>query len=204
MTWTTTRDLTVCDAAAGAFLRGRPIAHTVLPSVASRLRALGADAYGDDAPLFGWWRPDGRAAVGAAFVWTPPRPVLLSPMPEEAAGPLVEALAAEGVTMPGANGRRAVAEAVVGRLAAAARRSGDPHGAPSPLPAGRADPTGARATRHRPARHHRRPLTPAAAPPITAMAASRWPRRKTPPAGLGKVTPPARNAAAGRAVCLCG
>ncbi|MFI5520283.1 GNAT family N-acetyltransferase [Streptomyces platensis] len=123
MTWTTTRDPAVYGAAAGAFLRSRPTAHTVLLSVASRLRALGADAYGDDAPLFGWWRPDGRAAVGAAFVWTPPRPVLLSPMPDEAAGPLVAALAAEGVRVPGVNGRRAVAEAVA---AAWQRRHGGP------------------------------------------------------------------------------
>ncbi|MFG2092067.1 GNAT family N-acetyltransferase [Streptomyces sp. NPDC048612] len=112
MTWTMTRDLPVYDAAAGAFLRSRPAVHTVPLSVVSSLRSLGADVYGDEAPLCGWWRPDGRDAVAAAFVWTPPRPLLLTPMPDEAATSLVEALAAEGVAVPGVNGGRAAAEAV--------------------------------------------------------------------------------------------
>ncbi|WP_329144320.1 GNAT family N-acetyltransferase [Streptomyces sp. NBC_01456] len=114
MAWTTTQDPEDFEAAAGAFLRSRPTAHTVLLSVVSSLRSLGADVYGADAPAFGWWRPSGQAPVGAAFVWTPPRTVLLSPMPDEAAGALVETLAAERTEIPGVKGGRAVAEAVAG------------------------------------------------------------------------------------------
>ncbi|MFI9079233.1 GNAT family N-acetyltransferase [Streptomyces sioyaensis] len=114
MTWTTTRNPADFEAAAGAFLRSRPAAHSVLLSVTSSLRSLGADAYGADAPAFGWWRRSGREPVGAAFVWTPPRTALLSPMPEEAAGELVETLAAQRLDVPGVNAGRAVAEAVAG------------------------------------------------------------------------------------------
>ncbi|MGW1792759.1 GNAT family N-acetyltransferase [Streptomyces tubercidicus] len=160
MTWTTTRDLTVYDRAAGAFLRARPTVHTVLLSVTAALRSIGTNAYGDDAPLFGWWRPDGRdgsdgpdgrADVGAAFVWTPPRPVLLSPMPDEAAAALMAALTAEGLGIPGVNGRRAAVEAAAG---AWQRRHGGPVTVtgrrrlyrlgeltpPAPAPPGRARP----------------------------------------------------------------
>ncbi|MGW1379615.1 GNAT family N-acetyltransferase [Streptomyces sp. NPDC002446] len=114
MTWTMTRDLDAFEAAAGEFLRRRPAEHTVLLSVASALRELGTDAYGDDAPSFGWWRPGGGSAapgaVGAAFVRTPPRPVLLSPMPDGAAADLAVALAPDP-GLPGVNGGRAAAEA---------------------------------------------------------------------------------------------
>ncbi|MFI0710119.1 GNAT family N-acetyltransferase [Streptomyces inhibens] len=112
MTWTTTRDLDAFEAAAGTFLRGRPAEHTVLLSVTSSLRVIGTDAYGEDAPSFGWWRRDGRSAVGAAFVWTPPRTVLLSPMPDGAAAELVDVLAHEQLAIPGVNAGRATAEAV--------------------------------------------------------------------------------------------
>ncbi|MFI1302183.1 GNAT family N-acetyltransferase [Streptomyces sioyaensis] len=114
MTWTMTRHLADFEAAAGAFLRSRPAAHTVLLSVASSLRSLGADAYGAEAPAFGWWRRDGQGPVGAALVWTPPRTALLSPMPDAAAGELVETLTAERIGIPGVNAGRAVAEAVAG------------------------------------------------------------------------------------------
>ncbi|WP_407288557.1 GNAT family N-acetyltransferase [Streptomyces sp. BP-8] len=110
MAWTTTRDPGAYEAAAGEFLRGRPAEHTVLLSVVSALRELGRDRYGDDAPSFGWWRRGG-GAVGAAFVWTPPRTVLLSPMPEGAAAELARALAQDPGGIPGVNGARAAAEA---------------------------------------------------------------------------------------------
>ncbi|MFI0226765.1 hypothetical protein [Streptomyces lydicus] len=74
MTWTTTRDLDAFKAAAGDFLRARPAEHTGLLSVVSSLRVLGADAYGEDAPSFGWRRCGVPAAVDGAYVWTSPRP----------------------------------------------------------------------------------------------------------------------------------
>lgn len=114
MAWTTTQDPETFEAAAGAFLRTRPVRHTVLLSVVSSLRSLGTDAYGARAREFGWWRPDGAAPVGAAFVWTPPRGALLSPMPDEAADALVDTLVAKRSEIPGVKGGRAVAEAVSG------------------------------------------------------------------------------------------
>ncbi|MGX1970850.1 GNAT family N-acetyltransferase [Streptomyces kronopolitis] len=114
MAWSTTQDPETFEAAAGAFLRSRPVRHTVLLSVVSSLRSLGADAYGARAPEFGWWRPGEAAPVGAAFVWTPPRTALLSPMPDEAADALVEMLVAERSGIPGVKAGHAVAEAVSG------------------------------------------------------------------------------------------
>ncbi|MEV0369046.1 GNAT family N-acetyltransferase [Streptomyces sp. NPDC050636] len=113
MAWTTTQDLDAFEAAAGTFLRARPTDHTVLLSVTASLRELGADAYGADAPWFGWWQRGGReTAVEAALVWTPPRTVLLSPTPHEAAAELVDELARQRLTIPGVNAVRAAAEAV--------------------------------------------------------------------------------------------
>ncbi|WP_077194027.1 GNAT family N-acetyltransferase [Streptomyces lydicus] len=120
MTWTTTRDLDAFEAAAGDFLRARPAEHTVLLSAVSSLRVLGVDAYGEAAPSFGWRRCGGPAAVDAAYVWTPPRPVLLSPMPDGAAADLADVLAAARAGVPGVNAGRAAAEA----FAAAWRRHG--------------------------------------------------------------------------------
>ncbi|MEU9123316.1 GNAT family N-acetyltransferase [Streptomyces sp. NPDC048506] len=111
MTWTTTQDPGAFEAAAGEFLRARPAEHTVLLTVVSTVRTIGADVYGADAPSYGWWRPGGRGTVGAAFVWTPPRAVLLSPMPDGAAAELVDALAREGAEVPGVNAGRAAAGA---------------------------------------------------------------------------------------------
>ncbi len=117
MTWTMTQDLGAFEAAAGGFLRARPVAHTVLLSATASLGRLGADAYGDDAPRYGAWRrADGT--VAGAFLWTPPRAVLLSPMPDDAAAALADALTRERCAVPGVNAVRAAAEA----FAAAWRR----------------------------------------------------------------------------------
>ncbi|MFI7098932.1 GNAT family N-acetyltransferase [Streptomyces sp. NPDC050161] len=152
MTWTTTRDPEAFDAAAGGFLRARPVDHTVLLSVAAALRASGADRYGDEPPRYGWWwRPGG--GVGGAFLWTPPRPVLLSPMPDGAAAALADALTRERCRVPGVNAGRSVAES----FAAAWRRQ---HGG----------------TAH-PARHHRLYRLGALCPPDPAPpGTARWAR----------------------------
>ncbi|MFH8583659.1 GNAT family N-acetyltransferase [Streptomyces celluloflavus] len=117
MTWTMTQDLGAFEAAAGGFLRARPVAHTVPPSVAASLGRLGADAYGDGAPWCGSWRGADGAVAGASL-WTPPRAVLLSPMPDDAAAALAAALTRERCAVPGVNAVRAPAEA----FAAAWRR----------------------------------------------------------------------------------
>ncbi|MEU3713181.1 GNAT family N-acetyltransferase [Streptomyces catenulae] len=109
MTWTTTADPDAFDAAAGAFLRARPVEHTMLLSVAATVRKTGADAYGDHPPRYGWWQE--KDAVGAAFLWTPPHPVLLSTMPERAASALADTLTAERRPVPGIGGDRTAVDA---------------------------------------------------------------------------------------------
>ncbi|MFI0815527.1 GNAT family N-acetyltransferase [Streptomyces sp. NPDC021098] len=120
MAWTTTSDLDAFQAAAGAFLRARPVQHTLLLTVVSSLEAAGSGRYGDQPPVFGWWRaPSG--AVDGAYLRTPPRPPLLSAMPAEAADALARTLAgadgadgADGANrarIGGVNGARPVAEA---------------------------------------------------------------------------------------------
>ena len=93
MAWTLTDDLDDYLAAAGGFLRSRPVQHTIQLAAAETLRARGASAFGPTAPLFGWWR-SGTGEITAALLHTPPYPALLTPLPEDSAGPLAEALAA--------------------------------------------------------------------------------------------------------------
>ena len=103
MSWVTSTDLTRYEKAAGAFVRSRPVEHTVLLSVAERVRRQGAGSFGDRPPVFGWWSgPDGR--VAAAFLRTPPHSVLLTDLPARAAGPLAECLADLDPALPGATG----------------------------------------------------------------------------------------------------
>jgi GNAT superfamily N-acetyltransferase len=92
MTWTLTGDLSGYLAVAGDFLRSRPVQNTIQLSVAESLRARGASAFGQAAPLFGWWR-SGDDEITAALLHTPPYPVLLTRLPEGCAEPLAEALA---------------------------------------------------------------------------------------------------------------
>jgi GNAT superfamily N-acetyltransferase len=92
MTWTLTGDLSDYLAVAGDFLRSRPVQNTIQLSVAESLRARGASAFGQAAPLFGWWR-SGDDEITAALLHTPPYPVLLTRLPEGCAEPLAEALA---------------------------------------------------------------------------------------------------------------
>ncbi|KWW97729.1 acetyltransferase [Carbonactinospora thermoautotrophica] len=108
MAWFITEDLEEYLAAAGEFLGSRPVEHTLLLSIAHTLRVSGVTAFGEDAPLFGWWRHlDGR--VDGAFLWTPPRELVLTRVPRQAAEPLAEALAL-GYPLPGVNAHADTAE----------------------------------------------------------------------------------------------
>ncbi|MFF9478840.1 GNAT family N-acetyltransferase [Streptomyces sp. NPDC014733] len=109
MTWTTTTDPDAFEAAAGAFLRARPVEHTMLLSVAATVRASGADTYGDQPPRYGWRHEGGE--VDAAFLWTPPRPVLLSAMSARAAGALADTLTRERRPVPGVGGDHTAVDA---------------------------------------------------------------------------------------------
>jgi GNAT superfamily N-acetyltransferase len=102
MAWTLTEDLDEYDAVAGGFLRSRPVNHTIQLTAAETLRARGSQAFGQNAPLFGWWRPAG-GEVTAAMMHTPPYGILLTRLPEHSAQPLAELLAARGRPLPSVN-----------------------------------------------------------------------------------------------------
>jgi len=102
MAWQLTEDLETFLTAADGFLRARPAANTIMLTAAELLRAKGAAAYGDVTPLFGW-RADPRGAVTAAFLHTPPYPVVLTDMADAAAAELAADLAGRGHQPPGVN-----------------------------------------------------------------------------------------------------
>ncbi|MFJ1881827.1 MULTISPECIES: GNAT family N-acetyltransferase [unclassified Streptomyces] len=91
MPWTFTDDVDVFLDAAGASLAARPAENTLILTVTEALRLHGPHAYGDAAPLLGWWRgADGE--VAGTLVQTPPHPPLLGSVAPEAVGPLAAAL----------------------------------------------------------------------------------------------------------------
>jgi predicted GNAT family acetyltransferase len=110
MAWTLTGSLDDYVAAAGDFLRSRPVHNTIQLTALQSLRARGALVFGDVEPLFGWWR-SAAAEVTAALLHTPPYPVLLTALPERSADPLAEALAAWGRQLPGVNAQQGDAAA---------------------------------------------------------------------------------------------
>jgi RimJ/RimL family protein N-acetyltransferase len=114
MSWVITGNIAEYDAAAGGFLRSRPIENTMLVTVLESLRARGLTAYGDAPAVLGSWLP-AEGCVAGAFVHTPPYPVLLSGMSEQAVVELVEALTADGRRLPGVTARRQIAEAFATR-----------------------------------------------------------------------------------------
>jgi hypothetical protein len=102
MSWTLSVNLDDYLAAAGGFLRSRPVTHTIQLTVLESLRGRGVAASGGQPPIFGWWRSaDGE--VTAAVLQTPPYPILLTALPEHSAAPLAEGLVACGRRLPGVN-----------------------------------------------------------------------------------------------------
>ncbi|MCK9895741.1 GNAT family N-acetyltransferase [Frankia sp. AgB32] len=103
-------------AAAGEFLRSRPTENTVLVTIVETLRERGLTAFGEAAPLFGWWL-SASGSVAGAFLQTPPKGVLLTAVPPRAAELLAESWPREralsGVAAP---------EDVAGAFASAWRR----------------------------------------------------------------------------------
>ncbi|MFD7529243.1 GNAT family N-acetyltransferase [Streptomyces sp. NPDC059849] len=91
MPWTFTDDVDAFLDAAGPSLAARPAENTQILTVAETLRLHGPHAYGDAAPLLGWWRgADGE--VAGTLVRTPPYPPMLGSVAPEAVGPLTAAL----------------------------------------------------------------------------------------------------------------
>ncbi|MEU0830273.1 GNAT family N-acetyltransferase [Streptomyces sp. NPDC005969] len=106
MTWTFTDDVEAFLEVAGASLAARPAENTLVLTVTATLRRSGPHAYGDAAPLLGWWRgPDGE--VAGTLVQTPPYPPLLGTVAPEALAPLTAALPLTSV-----NADRPTAEAL--------------------------------------------------------------------------------------------
>ncbi|MEV0411854.1 GNAT family N-acetyltransferase [Streptomyces sp. NPDC050448] len=94
MTWTFTHDLAAYLAAAGPAVTGEPVANTSLLTVTDALERRGLDAYGSAEPFFGWWTAaDG--SVAGALLRTPPHPLLIGALPDEAVRALGAALATE-------------------------------------------------------------------------------------------------------------
>jgi RimJ/RimL family protein N-acetyltransferase len=119
--WQTTGDVAEFLAAAGPFLRADRVRNTVLLTVTETIRenpaihraGPAADPATDPGglPLFGWWTVE--AAVGGAFLHTPPFPVLLTAVPAAAAASLATATLA-GRPVGGVNAYPEAAEAFAG------------------------------------------------------------------------------------------
>ena len=60
MPWFLSDSLATYSASAGGLLRASPAQNTILLTVTETLRTRGSGAYGDTAPLFGWWEEPGR------------------------------------------------------------------------------------------------------------------------------------------------
>lgn len=108
MPWTLSEDLGEFAATAGPFLRARPVQNTLPLTIAETLQVTGLRSYGEQPPLFGWWRRAGGQAgpggpVEAACLQTPPFPLVLSAGPADAFGELAATLAGTGRTLPGVN-----------------------------------------------------------------------------------------------------
>jgi GNAT superfamily N-acetyltransferase len=100
MAWQLTEDLDTFLTTAGGFLRARPAANTIMLTAMELLRAEGVAAFGDVTPLFGWQAgPDGT--VAAAFMHTPPFPLVLTDMTGAAAAELAVDLVHRGRQAPG-------------------------------------------------------------------------------------------------------
>jgi len=100
MAWTLTGDVAEYLTAAGGFLRAQAAQNTIQLAATETIRVRGAAAFGDEAPLFGWWAAAG-GPVTAAFMHTPPFGLTLTPAPPAVAAALAETLAARGRFLAG-------------------------------------------------------------------------------------------------------
>ncbi|MDT9689511.1 GNAT family N-acetyltransferase [Streptomyces sp. P9(2023)] len=97
--WHLTEDIDGFLDQAGDFLQSRPALHTIPLTVTESLRERGMDAYGAEAPIFGWLEREGE--VRAAFFRTPPRRLVLTPLTPDEADALAAHLANSGHLLPG-------------------------------------------------------------------------------------------------------
>ena len=166
MAWTLTGDVAEYLTAAGDFLRARAAENTVQLAATETIRVRGAAAFGDEAPLFGWWAAPG-APVGAAFMHTPPYGLALTGAPAGVAAALAGTLAARGRFPAWVMSDPGTAQSFA---AAWERHTGQPARAGTGGSAGCC-----RRTRRRPAgRGSRRPPTPACSSTGWRHSAARW------------------------------
>lgn len=110
MAWTLTESLDSYLANAGEFLRSRPVQHTIQLTAAESLRISGASAFGETAPLFGWWR-SAEGQVTAVLLHTPPYQLLVTRLPGNSAQLLAGELAGRGRQLAGVSGEQGDAAA---------------------------------------------------------------------------------------------
>jgi RimJ/RimL family protein N-acetyltransferase len=109
--WFLSDSLPEYSATAEGLVRANAGRNTILLGVAETLRARGPAAAGLGRPLFGWWQSPGTGVVSAAFLHTPPFPVVMTSMPPDVAVALAQALASRGRALDGVNADLPVATA---------------------------------------------------------------------------------------------
>ncbi len=93
MTWVETDDVEQYLGAAGNLLLADPVLHTVALTIVENCRAR------PDGTRFAWWQGESGEVTGAVSR-TPPYPLLLSVVPDQAVRPLVELFAPDAVSGP--------------------------------------------------------------------------------------------------------
>jgi predicted GNAT family acetyltransferase len=109
--WFLSDSLVDYSATAEGLVRANAGRNTILLGAAERLRARGLATFGPDSPLFGWWQQPGTSVVSAAFLHTPPFPVVLTSTTADIAAALAQALASRGRAVHGVNADLPVAAA---------------------------------------------------------------------------------------------
>jgi RimJ/RimL family protein N-acetyltransferase len=95
MPWRLTEDLGEFVGAAGLYLRSDPVRNTVPLTVLGALERVGPATFDKSPPVFGWHAP-ATGGTDGAFLWTPPRPLLVAGMPADSAASLIELLTSAG------------------------------------------------------------------------------------------------------------
>ena len=111
MAWFLSDSLVDYSATAEGLVRANAGRNTILLGAAERLRARGLATFGPDSPLFGWWQQPGTSVVSAAFLHTPPFPVVLTSTTADIAAALAQALASRVRAVHGVNADLPVATA---------------------------------------------------------------------------------------------
>lgn len=106
MAWNHSTDVDEYDAAAGALLRSDAERHTIGVTVIDSARRRSTPL--DPPEWYAWWTDGAQQVTGCASI-TPPWPLLLECLPEDALGPLAELLVAEDVPVVGVNGPNTLA-----------------------------------------------------------------------------------------------